>query len=158
MGAAMLLSVLLLPWPVHALSTAQAESVRVPWLIVGGGIHGVHIATRLLGGGVTTELCIVDPEQALLSKWKNRTASTGMDYLRSSAGYHLDLSENSLRKFGKGATSSSSSATLFSNDYEQPRLDLFNQHCDAIIAGHQLDKRHIQGYARISNRGTIMSE
>ena len=65
MGAATLLSVVLLPWPVYALSTAQADSVRVPWLIVGGGIHGVHIATRLLGGGVTTELCIVDPEQAL---------------------------------------------------------------------------------------------
>ena len=128
------------------------------WLWEGVSTHGVHIATRLLGGGVTTELCIVDPEQALLSKWKNRTASTGMDYLRSSAGYHLDLSENSLRKFGKGATSSSSSATLFSNKYEQPRLDLFNQHCDAIIAGHQLDKRHIQGYARISNQGTIVSE
>ena len=145
MGAATLLSALLLPWSVHALTTAHADSVRVPWLIVGGGIHGVHIATRLLGEGVTTELCIVDPEQALLSKWKNRTAATGMDYLRSSVGYHLDLSENSLRKFGKGATISSSSATLFSNDYERPRLDLFNQHCDAIIAGHQLIRRHIQG-------------
>jgi hypothetical protein len=44
MGAATLLSVLLLPWPVYALSTAQADSVRVPWLIVGGGIHarGAH--------------------------------------------------------------------------------------------------------------------
>jgi hypothetical protein len=145
MCATALLSVLLLPWSAHALTTVHTDPVRVPWLIVGGGIHGVHIATRLLGEGLTTEVRIVDPEQALLFKWKNRTAATGMDYLRSSAGYHLDLSENSLRNFGKGATSSSLSATPFSNDYERPRLDLFNQHCDAIIAEHQLDKRHIQG-------------
>ena len=35
------------------------------WLIVGGGIHGVHIAARLLGeAGVEPDrLRIVDPDQ-----------------------------------------------------------------------------------------------
>lgn len=137
-------------------SAALPVPRRVPWLIVGGGIHGVHIATRLLGEGIVTDLCIIDDSEALLSKWKARTAATGMQYLRSSAGYHLDLSEQSLRHFAKQINAKTTTKKgrprktaqeppLFSKDYERPRLDFFNQHCDAIIAEYQLEDKHIQG-------------
>ena len=157
---------------------------RIPWLIIGGGIHGVHIATRILGSTTTDSrttskpnpLCvIVDPNPKLLHQWKSRTSATGMKYLRSSVGYHLDLNENSLRqhKFEdmniikqikshtakrkqrkkrkkiRGAQSSPKDSTdslLFTKDYERPRLDVFNDHCDTIIDKYSLQKLHQQGY------------
>ena len=76
----------------------KQDIIHIPWLIVGGGIHGVHIAVRLIGekGIDPKHVCIVDENEYLLQKWKTRTASTGMDFLRSSAGFHLDVDENSL--------------------------------------------------------------
>ena len=46
--------------------------MTVDWLIVGGGIHGVHIAARLLGESITTPegLRIVDPGATLLARWR----------------------------------------------------------------------------------------
>ena len=171
----------------------NSETISIPWLIVGGGIHGVHIAARLVGTGAipksttlsSPSLCIVDDNAQLLQKWKYRTASTGMKYLRSSAGYHLDLEEHSLRRHfgntngyntnqvtnpsiskkkkkrkknkkkkeqGENNRSHSSSSSdqqqpslFFTNDYERPRLDIFNQHCDSVITKYGLDKLHTQG-------------
>ena len=90
--------------------SAPNKPISIPWLIVGGGIHGVHIAARLVGSGVCSststhttpsqDICIVDGHDSLLKSWKSRTRNTGMKYLRSSAGYHLDLLEDSLRFFG----------------------------------------------------------
>jgi len=149
------------------------EPIIIPWLIVGGGIHGVHIAARLLGSPGAKSLsstnagniCIVDDNEHLLQKWKVRTSATGMEYLRSSAGYHLDLEENSLRlHFGvkpkngtgsggkkkkqkkkKKSQTSLSSSESFTKDYERPRLDLFNEHCDSIVKRYDLEKMHAQG-------------
>lgn len=121
----------------------------VPWLIVGGGIHGVHMAARLLGEEVTKDVVIVDPCPELLYQWKTRTVATGMKYLRSSAGYHLDLSENSLRRSAaqQRSTSSPSSASnpLLSNDYERPQLDFFHDHCQDVIDRYELDRKHVKG-------------
>jgi hypothetical protein len=95
-----------------------------------------------------------------------------MKYLRSSAGYHLDLLEDSLRFFGtntnndadesQSTSGKNNSKTTtkknkskkkkrshqdgyFSNDYNRPRLDIFNQHCDSVIEKYNLDQMHIQG-------------
>lgn len=138
---------------------------QIPWLIVGGGIHGVHIATRLLGKGPVEkkDICIIDDNPELLHKWKTRTAATGMTYLRSSAGYHLDLEEHSLRhQYGstpkdynrpkkkkrrkqKQKKRKQQNDNIFSNDYERPRLDIFNHHCDKVIDKYQLNDIHLQG-------------
>jgi len=172
-------------------TSSNIKPIHVPWLIVGGGIHGVHIAARLLGSegkgaGINPDdLCIIDGNQHLLQMWKSRTANTGMKYLRSSAGYHLDIEENSLRRMrhltvgeqnGEQEVSNTSSVEvktrkgrkrrkmnkhkanktkmgtkasqeqIFSNDYERPRLDIFNQHCDAVIEKYELDRLHRQGF------------
>ncbi|KAK1744065.1 hypothetical protein QTG54_005662 [Skeletonema marinoi] len=140
--------------------TNTAAAIKTKWLIVGGGIHGVHISARLLGSGVVSsieDICIIDGHDELLQSWKRRTRGTGMEYLRSSAGYHLDLNENSLRSFDQKTTTATASednsninikkrgknlrgvhkdkqrrSSLFSNDYERPRLDFFNNHCDEV--------------------------
>lgn len=165
-------------------NTDEIAPQKIPWLIIGGGIHGVHIAARLLGevNGIPNipkqqGLRIVDPHPQLLHQWKARTASTGMKYLRSSGGYHLDLKENDLREFplisnsrkegfvensqqhitvGKKhrkrkrrqqsqSQSTQNSNDYFTNDYQRPRLDFFNEHCDSVISKYDLDPCHIRG-------------
>ena len=134
----------------------------VPWLIVGGGIHGVAIAARLLTSGAVrsaSSILIVDPNPSLLHSWKTRAAATGMDYLRSSAGYHLDDAVDSLSRFGARPNSKrrrqksccSSAPTPwgpkgnFAKDYKRPSLDLFNSHCDAVISRHGLSRSLLAG-------------
>ena len=79
----------------------QNSSMSFEWLIIGGGIHGVHIAARLLGeANVAPErLCIVDPGARLLERWQSCTQRTGMTHLRSPAVHHLDLEPWSLRRY-----------------------------------------------------------
>ena len=68
-------------------------SIKLDWLIIGGGIHGVHIAARLLGesGVAPDRLRILDPCDRLLARWRNCAAATGMTHLRSPGVHHLDL-------------------------------------------------------------------
>ncbi|VEU36518.1 unnamed protein product [Pseudo-nitzschia multistriata] len=79
------------------------------WLVVGGGIHGVSIASRLIGEGIidgntngNNSLLIVDEQQELLYSWKERTRATGMTFLRSAVGFHLDIPAEGLRAFASG--------------------------------------------------------
>ena len=106
-----------------------------------------------------------------------------MEYLRSSAGYHLDPDEHSLRRqFGvsvnvgvgagtnagngnskvckpkkkrkkkasslqaaQGGINRMKTKNVFAKDYERPRLDVFNEHCDSVVAKYNLDQLHVQG-------------
>merc|ERR1712207_81702 len=94
-------------------------------------------------------------------------ANTGMKYLRSSAGFHLDLDEDSLRhqfgainniatgiendskkkkkKVSRRRNKNQQRSPFFTNDYERPRLDIFNQHCDSIIEKYNLNELHQKG-------------
>lgn len=118
------------------------------WIIVGGGIHGVHIAARLIGeGGVAPEqVRILDPGRALLARWRAYTRTTGMTHLRSPSVHHLDLDPMSLRQFaGKRGRRKPG---LFASPYNRPSLDLFNAHCDRVIEEHGLGAVHVR--ARVS--------
>lgn len=155
----------------------DAVIIKVPWLIVGGGIHGVHVAIRLLeqehnkdsaqySRSDSPHCIIVDPHEKLLDAWKSRTNATGMKYLRSSCSFNLDTDESALLKFarksirgdhGSGNKKRRKHASrrherqykknnpVFAPDYDRPRLDLFNQHCDSVILKWHLDKLHVQG-------------
>ena len=71
------------------------------WLIVGGGIHGVHIATRLIAdaGVAADRRRIVDPSSRLLERWHDCTTTTGMTHLRSASVHHLDVDPLALQHF-----------------------------------------------------------
>ncbi len=119
--------------------------MSLKWIIIGGGIHGVHVAVRLLGEvGVPREsLRIVDPSERLLDRWKSCTERTGMTHLRSPAVHHLDLHPCSLRRFaGKRRKRRSG---LFAFPYDRPALSLFNDHCDEILERYRLDELHVRG-------------
>lgn len=149
----------------HAFHASKVKPI--PWLIVGGGPHGVHIAARLLEEAVPalsrSDVCIVDDGPRLLHGWKERTAATGMTHLRSSSSFHLDVREDSLRKYAAKALSANAGGEgaskkkkkrgnkkreegdLFTLDYQRPQLDFFNDHCDHVIAKNSLADSHVQG-------------
>ena len=102
------------------------------WVIVGGGIHGVHLAVRLIGEAKVdpARLRIVDPGPGLLHAWHRCSANTGMSFLRSPAVHHLDLDPWSLRQFAK---TRSGSKLLFKRPYDRPSVELFADHCNHVI-------------------------
>ncbi len=63
------------------------------WMIIGGGIQGVTLATFLLKTGKTTvdQLAIVDINDEPLARWKQCTEVISMPYLRSPSVHHLNV-------------------------------------------------------------------
>jgi hypothetical protein len=118
--------------------------VRLDWLIIGGGIHGVHIAARLIGeAGIAPErLRIVDPGERLLSRWRTCTEAIGMTHLRSPSVHHLDLHPHSLQRFA--GKRKHRRPGLFAPPYDRPALELFNDHCDQVVQSFGLRELHIQ--------------
>lgn len=118
------------------------------WLLIGGGIHGVHIAARLIGeaGADPGRLRILDPGAGLLSRWRACTAATGMSHLRSPSVHHLDLDPRSLDRFA--GEPGGSGPGLFAPPYKRPSLRLFNDHCDHVIATFGLAPLQVRARAR----------
>ncbi len=121
--------------------------MNLDWLIIGGGIHGVHIAARLIGeAGVQPEqLRIVDPGNQLLERWRACTATTGMAHLRSPSVHHLDLDPWSLKRFAGKAKKRK--PPLFIAPYSRPALSLFNAHCEQVVETFGLSDIHIRDRA-----------
>ena len=117
------------------------------WLIIGGGIHGVHIAARLIDeAGVKPEhLRIVDPGEHLLERWKSCTETTGMTFLRSPSVHNLATEPMSLLALAESLDVPKSE--LFAPPYDRPNLHLFNDHCARVISRFNLDTLHVQGRA-----------
>jgi len=114
------------------------------WVIIGGGIHGVHIAARLIGEvGVDLEhIRIVDPGDRLLERWRTFTATTGMRHLRSPSVHNLDMNPWSLMQFaGKRRERKKG---LFAPPFNRPSLDFFNDHCDKVIGTFELSRVHVR--------------
>jgi len=118
---------------------------RLDWLIIGGGIHGVHLAARLLGeAGVEADAVrIVDPGQQLLERWRHCTETTGMTHLRSPSVHHLDLNPWSLQLRAR----QSSDRDLFAAPNDRPALRFFNDHCDEVIEIFGLADLHVRARA-----------
>jgi len=118
--------------------------MNLDWLVVGGGVHGVHIAARLIGeAGIDPDrLRIVDPADQLLSRWRACTSATGMLHLRSPSVHHLDVCPWSLHRFA--SMSRPSDAANFTPPYDRPALSLFNAHSESVVDGHGLARLHIK--------------
>lgn len=121
--------------------------MKTDWLIVGGGTHGVHLAVRLRAelGVAAQSIQILDPGPTLLHRWKVRTSTVGMKYLRSPSVHHLDIDAWALQRFA--AQERPRRDGPFSPPYQRPALDLFNAHCEQLITTHGLRPCHVQGEA-----------
>lgn len=115
------------------------------WLIIGGGLHGTLLSRALLGsGGVSADsLRVLDPWPSAMHRWRECTANIGMAYLRSSVVHHIDEDPLSLDHSVTGGDASSP----FEGPYRRPRLSVFEQHCQEIIAAWGLEALRIQGRA-----------
>lgn len=136
----------LVPGTMHEARLTPPSGSR--WIIVGGGIHGCHLAVRLLSELrlPREQLTIIDPRPNLLAAWKSRTAATGMEFLRSPAVHHIDQDASALRRFSRRFRRSG--AQLFTPPYERPSLELFNAHSDAVIERYRLEDLHLKAMVR----------
>ncbi|NDJ62581.1 MAG: SidA/IucD/PvdA family monooxygenase, partial [Chloroflexi bacterium] len=122
------------------------------WLIIGGGIQGVHLAHVLIHrhGLSPDAVRILDPHEHLLAAWSRRTANTGMRYLRSPRVHHIDLDPASLERFARDQGGDPSE--LWIAPYHRPSYALFQSHCQHVIDTYQLDRLHIRGQALALHR------
>ena len=116
-------------------------------LIIGGGIHGVHLAHSLLQQTHMRhdDIRILDPHEELLHEWRRCTRNCGMKYLRSSSVHHLDIHPFSLRRYA--ALPENRKDTNFIAPKDRPSLELFDAHCRMVVDDHQLESLHIKGRA-----------
>lgn len=121
--------------------------MTLDWLILGGGIHGVHVAARLIEdvGLSTDRLRIVDPGPRLLDRWLDCTATTGMSHLRSPSVHHLDIDPLGLQRFA--GRRKDRAKGLFAAPFERPSLALFNAHCEELTARLRLSDLHLRSRA-----------
>ena len=121
--------------------------MQTEWLIVGGGIHGVHIAVQLLGAAhiPASRLRILD-DQPLLHRWRSRCDATGMEYLRSPVVHHLDIDPFSLRNFAK-RSANTKGIRRFRAPYDRPSLELFDRHSQSVLDSYALEELRIPARA-----------
>jgi hypothetical protein len=115
--------------------------------IIGGGIHGTHLAYRLLHHTPLThdDIRILDPHAELLRKWWRCTRNCGMHYLRSPSVHHIDINPFSLDKFARLPENRHDSNFIAPKD--RPSVKLFHKHCRMVIDSHRLASLRIQGTA-----------
>lgn len=115
------------------------------WIIVGGGIQGITLATFLLKTAKTTidKLAIIDRYDEPMSNWKNNTKFISMPFLRSPFVHHIDLDPFSLNAFVKKELYNH--RTAFFGRYKRPSLDIFNEHCKYIINDLSIEQAWIKG-------------
>ena len=112
---------------------------NIPITIVGGGIHGVSIALRLLREMPTAakHLAIVDRHPQPLTQWRCKTERQGMAFLRSPAVHHISPDALGIVEYAERHDRTCELAP----PYAQPSTQLFWDFCnDALVelANHQV--------------------
>ena len=112
---------------------------NIPITIVGGGIHGVSIALRLLREipAAAKHLAIIDRHPRPLTQWRDKTERQGMTFLRSPAVHHISPDALGIVEYAECHDRTSELAP----PYAQPSTQLFWDFCNdalAELANHQV--------------------
>ena len=110
---------------------------NIPITIIGGGIHGVSIALRLLREMPTTALAVVDRHPWPLTAWRRKTERQGMKFLRSPAVHHITPDALGIVEYAERHNRTDELAP----PYSQPSTQLFGEYCCDVlkkIAKHQI--------------------
>ncbi|RKU23623.1 hypothetical protein C6499_18200 [Candidatus Poribacteria bacterium] len=112
--------------------TAILAHRNIPITIVGGGIHGVSIALRLLREMPTAakQLAIVDRHPQPLTQWRDKTKRQGMTFLRSPAVHHISHDALGIVEYAERHNRTSELAP----PYSQPSTPLFWDFCNDALA------------------------
>ncbi|WP_240480205.1 FAD-dependent oxidoreductase [Enhygromyxa salina] len=105
------------------------------WLIIGAGVHGLHVAARLRRRGFALRL--LDPHPRPLAEWDRRAEALAMTHLRSPLDQDLDVGELSLHHFSHAQPRLEPG--VFAGPCRAPSLDLFRRHVEWIRARLGLD-------------------
>ena len=105
---------------------------NVPITIIGGGIHGVSIAIRLLREvpAAAKSLAIVDRHPQPLTQWRCKTERQGMKFLRSPAVHHLTPDALGIVEYAERHNRTNELAP----PYSQPSTQLFWDFCNDVLA------------------------
>ncbi|MCC5876518.1 MAG: FAD/NAD(P)-binding protein [Candidatus Sumerlaeia bacterium] len=128
------------------------------WIIVGGGVHGTHLALRLLNDAKISpdRLAVLDPAGRPLSRWNHCTRNVAMDYLRSTVVHHLDSDPLSLKKFGSNGKGPRKKEFL--GTFQRPSYRLFQRHCDHVLESSGIERCYHRATAlRIRRKGGYFS-
>lgn len=103
------------------------------WAIVGGGIHGTHLALRLLGEGIAApgELKVFDRFADPLHRWTRTARRIGMRYLRSPRVHHLGSDPQDLVAFTRTVRGTLDRSPWL-GPYRRPSTELFARHTAAL--------------------------
>ena len=105
---------------------------NIPITIVGGGVHGVSIAIRLLRELPTAarRLAIVDWHPQPLTQWRRKTERQGMTFLRSPAVHHISPDALGIVEYAEHHDRTDELAP----PYSQPSTQLFWDFCNNTLA------------------------
>ena len=105
---------------------------NIPITIIGGGIHGVSIAIRLLRDMPTAakHLAIVDRHPQPLTQWRSKTERQGMTFLRSPAVHHITPDALGIVEYAERHNRTHELAP----PYSQPSTQLFWDFCESAVA------------------------
>ena len=98
---------------------------NIPITIIGGGIHGVSIALRLLREIPPTALAVVDRHPLPLTEWRRKTERQGMKFLRSPAVHHITPDALGIVEYAERHNRTDELAP----PYSQPSTQLFWEYC-----------------------------
>ena len=115
---------------------------NVPITIIGGGIHGVAIAIRLLRDMPTAvkHLAIVDRHPQPLIQWRRKTERQGMTFLRSPVVHHITPDALGIVEYAERHNRTSELAP----PYSQPSTQLFWDFCKGTLAELEARKVYYQ--------------
>ncbi len=130
------------------------------YLVVGGGLFGCHVSAKLLSVKKIppSQLGILDPNERLLTHWRQYSSSIGMAHLRSTSVHHLHPDPVDLRRFAaqQKRENLESSSPLFYPPYYKPSLSLFNLHSEKVLSEFHLPECHLRHHVeKIEREGEL---
>lgn len=118
------------------------------YVIVGGGVHGTHVAHRLVSETDLSpdSISIIEPRGELLASFREKTRACGMEALRSPFVHHLGVEPFSLRDFAE--TQDREDELRSTPDHpRRPTLDLFFDHTRSVIEESEISRSVLKASA-----------
>ncbi len=122
------------------MKTLAHRNIRVT--IIGGGIHGISIALRILRDmpEAASHLAIVDRHPHPLTAWQYKTERQGMTFLRSPAVHHITPDALGIVEYAERHNRTDELAP----PYSQPSTQLFWDFCNEAIAEFSVHSLYYQ--------------
>ena len=116
------------------------------YAVIGGGIHGTHIANKIVNDLDldTSELAVFDPN-GYGEVFDKRTSESGTDYLRSPEVHHVGENPFNLKAYAEGRDRDEELVSDGSNPL-RPSTELFMDHLDYVVESNNLEDSLIEDY------------